>query len=432
MIDRYSTPKMREVWSPRRRWDIFFDVELAYLEALETDGIAKPGSADAIRDIVKIDPDRIEELEQDLRHDVIAFLTHVEEQAGDLTRLLHYGLTSSDVLDTVTALQLKEAAELVRAALVQLEDALTRRADEHRKTAIVGRTHGMHAEATSFGLILIGWRQAVSRAIKRFDEATVGVTVGKLSGAVGNLAFGDPDREQRVLARLGLGVEPAATQVVARDRHAAFFTSMAVAASVIDHIATNIRHLQRTEVGEANEPFGGKQRGSSAMPHKKNPILCENVSGQARLLRGYAVTALENVALWHERDISHSSAERVIAPDATATLEFIASRIARVVDGLVVHEDRMQANLDRSGGVIHSEAVLLSLVRKGLKRQEAYGHVQRAALKAFNGEGTFIESLKNDCEINTLLTIDEIDSCFSIPEHLRWVDAIFTRTQKGL
>jgi adenylosuccinate lyase len=427
MIDRYTTARMRNIWSPKHRWDLFLNVEVAYLEALEEDGVAPAGQAAAIRDTVRIDPERIEALEATLRHDVIAFLAHVEEQAGDATRFLHYGLTSSDVLDTVTALQLTQAAGYIHEEWVGLEQALDELADRHRRTPLVGRTHGMHAEATSFGLVVLGWREAVCRCRTRLDAATADIAVGKLSGAVGNLAFGDPAREARVLARLGLRPEPIATQVVARDRHAAFFTAMAVAGGVLDHIATNIRHLQRTEVGEAREPFGGGQRGSSAMPHKKNPNQCENVCGQARLLRAYALAALEDVALWHERDISHSSVERMIGPDATATLEFASRRLAGVIRGLTVDAEAMRNNLGRSGGIVHSEALLLSLVRSGMRRQDAYGLVQRCALKAVAGEGTFQDNLAADPDIRARLSEEDIARCFSVEEHLRWTDALFAR-----
>ncbi len=427
MIDRYTTARMRDIWSPKHRWDLFLNVELAYLEALEEDGIAPAGQATRIRNTVRIDPDRIETLEATLRHDVIAFLAHVEEQAGDATRFLHYGLTSSDVLDTVTALQLKQAAGFVREEWSSLETALDDLAERNRKTPMVGRTHGMHAEATSFGLVALGWREAVCRCRARLDAATDDIAVGKLSGAVGNLAFGDPAREARVLERLGLRPEPVATQVVARDRHAAFFAAMAVAGGVLEHIATNIRHMQRTEVGEAQEPFGGGQRGSSAMPHKKNPILCENVCGQARLLRAYALAALEDISLWHERDISHSSVERMIGPDATATLEFATRRLAGVIRGLTVDSTRMAQNLGRSGGIIHSEGLLLSLVRAGMRRQDAYGLVQRCALKAVAGEGTFQGNLMADPDVRARLSEADIAHCFSVEEHLRWTEALFAR-----
>lgn len=427
MIDRYSTARMRKVWSPQHRWDLFLNVELAWLDALEEDGVAPAGGAAHIRATTRVDPDRVDALEATLRHDVIAFLAHVEEQAGDASRFLHYGLTSSDVLDTTFALQLKEAAGFVREELQGVEAALLDLAERHRNTHIVGRTHGMHAEATSFGLVVLGWREMVCRAIRRLGRAQDEVAVGKLSGAVGNLAFGDPERETRVLGRLGLGVEPVATQVVARDRHAAFFTALALAASTLEHVATNLRHLQRTEVGEAQEPFGGGQRGSSAMPHKKNPVMCENVCGLARMVRAYALASLEDVTLWHERDISHSSAERMIGPDATATLEFMARRLGGILRGLTVDTERMALNLQRSGGLVHSEALLLALVRKGMRRQDGYGLVQRCALKALQGEGTFLDNLLADADIRARLSEDEVRDCFDVDKHLHWRDAIFDR-----
>jgi len=430
MIDRYSTPEMRLVWSQGRRWEVFFDVEIAYLEALEEDGVAPEGGTTRVRNAVKLNPARIEELEATLRHDVIAFLAHVEEQAGDATRFLHYGMTSSDALDTVYALQLKEASGLIRDSLISLEKALWGVADRHRGTPVTGRTHGMHAEATSFGLVVLGWREAVCRDIERFDRAVRGVSVGKFSGAVGNLAFGDPDREERVLRRLGLGIEPVATQVVARDRHAEFFTTLALIGGTMERIAVNIRHMQRSEVGEVHESFGGGQRGSSAMPHKKNPIDSENVCGQARLLRSYAVAALEDMALWHERDISHSSVERMIGPDATATAEFTAKRLAGIIGNLDVDEDRMAENLKASGGLVFSEGVLLALVDKGLRRQEAYGHVQRAALEAVKGNGNFEDNLVEDSQVREHLSEDEIRRCFRVEEHLRFCDAIYRRRTK--
>ncbi len=431
MIDRYSSTRMRGVWSPERKWDLFLAVELAWLDALEEDGVAPAGGAARVREVVKLDPERIDALEATLKHDVIAFLAHVEEQAGDATRFLHFGLTSSDVLDTVFALQLREAAGFVRERLVDLEQALWGVADRHRHTPYVGRTHGIHAEATSFGLAVLGWREAVCRAIKRFDAAVEDVSVGKLSGAVGNAAFSDPAREQRVLQRLGLGVEPIATQVVARDRHAGFFTALAVAAAAMEHVALNIRHLQRTEVGEASEPFGGGQRGSSAMPHKKNPVMCENVCGLARVVRASALAALEDVALWHERDISHSSVERMIGPDATATTEFMAARLAGIVRGLVVNTDRMARNLALTGGLVHSEGLLLTLVAKGLKRQEAYVLVQRAALAAAEGRGAFEANLLADPDVRARLTEDEIRAAFQVEHHLRWADTLFERRTKN-
>ncbi len=427
MIDRYSTPEMRRVWSPARRWERMLEVEVAYLEALEEDGVAPPGGAARIREAVRLDPARIEALEATLRHDVIAFLAHVEEQVGEAARFLHFGLTSSDALDTAFALQLTEAWGLVRAALADLEDALWDLAGRHRDTLVVGRTHGMHAEVTTFGLVVSGWREEVCRGIERGDRAADGVAVGKLSGAVGTFAFGDPAREERVLQRLGLRPEPVATQVVARDRHAAFFTALAVIGGTLERIAVNLRHLQRTEVAEAQEPFGKGQRGSSAMPHKKNPVDSENVCGQARLLRAWAMAALENMAFWHERDISHSSVERVIGPDATATAEFATRRLARIVRGLEVRPDRMADHLAASGDLLNSEAVLLALVARGVKRQEAYALVQRAAMTAVAGEGAFADLLAGDPEVRAYLGEDDLRRCFSRDEHLRHLDAILAR-----
>ncbi len=427
MLDRYSTPEMRRVWSPARRWERMIEVEVAYLEALEEDGVAPPGGAARIREAVRLDPARIDELEATLRHDVIAFLAHVEEQVGDAARFLHYGLTSSDALDTAFALQLTEAWALVRAALRALADALWDLAERHRATPMVGRTHGMHAEVTTFGLVASGWREEVCRGIERGDRAADGVAVGKLSGAVGTFAFGDPAREERVLRRLGLRPEPVATQVVARDRHAAFFTALAVIGGTLERIAVIFRHLQRTEVGEAQEPFATGQRGSSAMPHKKNPVDSENVCGQARLLRAWAMAALEDMALWHERDISHSSVERVIGPDATATAEFAALRLGRIVRGLVVRPDRMAEHLAASAGLLNSEAVLLALVARGLKRQDAYVLVQRAAMRAAAGDGAFADLLAGDPEVRAHLGEDDLRRCFSRDEHLGHLDAILAR-----
>jgi len=427
MIDRYSTPEMREVWSPRRRFERMLEVEVAYLEALEEDGIAPPGGAAVIRERVRLDPERIEALEETLRHDVIAFLAHVEEQVGEAGRFLHFGLTSSDALDTALALQFLEAGDLILRDWNELDRVLIQQAEAYRGVPLAGRTHGMHAEVTSFGLVLLGWREMVARAGARLRAGFEEVRVGKLSGAVGNLAFGDPAREARVLSRLGLRPEPCATQVVARDRHAALFSALAQAAAVIEAIATNLRHLQRTEVGEAEEPFGRGQRGSSAMPHKKNPILSENLCGLARLVRSYSLAALEDVALWHERDISHSSVERVIGPDATSLVHFATRRLAGILRGLQVHPERMARNLGLSGEVLHSEAVLLALVRQGLRRQEAYALVQRNALKALSEGGSFQDRLLADPEVAARLPVEELQACFSVERHLRFEPAIFAR-----
>lgn len=429
MIDRYSTPEIRHIWSKQNRFETMLEVELAYLEALEEDGIAPKGGADYIRSHVHIDPSRIEELEATLRHEVIAFLVHISEQAGEAARFLHFGLTSSDVLDTTFALQLKAATALILSRLWELAGALEGLAERHKHTRMIGRTHGVHAEVTTFGLVVSSWREAVLRSISRLERALSDVLVGKFSGAVGTLAFGDPQRETRVLERLGLSVEPVATQVVARDRHAFYFATLAVIGGVLEHIALNIRHLHRTEVGEVKEGFRGGQQGSSAMPHKQNPIDSENICGQARLLRAYAIAALENVALWHERDISHSSVERMIGPDATATLEFATMRLTEVVRGLVVDPERMLKNLDMSGGVIHSEAVLLALIQSGLSRQEAYKHVQRAAMSKW---GTFKQNLLSDPVVLERLGEEGVERCLSGAEGLRHLEAIWSRRTKAV
>jgi len=427
MLDRYSTPEMRQVWSRTHRWEVLLAVETAYLEALEEDGIAPAGGASRIREQVRIDADRIDALEAVLRHDVIAFLAHVEEQVGEAARFLHYGLTSSDALDTAYAIQLKEASALIRTRLCELEQALWDLAERHRYTRMAGRTHGIHAEVTTFGLIVSGWREAVCRDLARLDRAVQEVAVGKFSGAVGTFAFGDPDREQRVLARLGLRAEPVATQVVARDRHAAFFATLAGIGGTLERVAQNIRHMQRTEVAEAEEAFEQGQRGSSAMPHKKNPIDSENVCGQARLLRAYALAAFENIALWHERDISHSCVERTIGPDATATAEFATRKLTRIIRSLHVRPDRMAQNLASTGGLLNSEAVLLALVRRGLRRQDAYALVQRAAMRAAGGAGTFLENLLQDPEVRRHLGEAELRECVSDDVHLAQVDRILAR-----
>lgn len=427
MLDRYSTPEMREIWSQAARWRYILSVELAYLEALEEDGIAPPGSAEKVRSIVQINPAQIEKLEAALRHDLIAFLAHVEEQTQEASRFLHYGLTSSDALDTAFALQLQDAWRLIRKAVVGLEAALWALAEEHKATKMVGRTHGMHAEVTTFGLIVSGWREEVVRSLERCEQAAKGVAVGKLSGAVGTCAFGSPSREERVLSRLGLAPEPVATQVVCRDRHAAFFSSLAILGGTLERIAVNIRHLQRSEVGEVEEPFSKGQRGSSAMPHKKNPIDSENVCGLARLLRTYCMAAMENMALWHERDISHSSVERVIGPDATSLAEFATLRLEKVIRGLRVKTERMAENLSKSRGLLGSEAVMLALVAKGMRRQEAYALVQAAALKAMACGTDFGEALASDAEIAGRLSTEEIKRCLADSEHLIHLDALYSR-----
>jgi len=427
MLERYSTEGMRRIWSREHRFSLFLEVELAYLEALEEEGIAPEGASRRIREKVRLDISEIDEIEKRVKHEVIAFLEHLERQAGEDTRFVHFGLTSSDVMDTVFGLQLKDAGGLVLKALERLEEALRFLAVQHKHTPIVGRTHGVHAEVTTFGLVALGWRNMVKRCIERLQSAIEGVRTGKLSGAVGTLAFSSPLRERKVLERLGLRVEECATQVVARDRFAWFFATLGVTASCLEHIALNIRHYHRTEVSEVLEGFGQGQKGSSAMPHKRNPVDCENVCGLARLVRSYCLPAMENVALWHERDISHSSVERVIGPDATSLLEFATLRLSNIVQNLEIRPEKMRENIELTNGGIFSEALLLALVEKGLMRQKAYELVQKASLFEGNSKHLLDKVMQNN-EIRALLTEEEIRQCFDEKQYLRHVDAIFERS----
>ena len=427
MIERYTRAEMGALWSDAARFGRWLEVELALVEVLEQDGAAPVGTAAGIRARVRLDPARIGEIEERTRHDVIAFLTHVEEQVGAASRFVHLGLTSSDVLDTALALELRDASELLLAGVDRLLEATRRRAFEHRRTVMIGRSHGIHAEPTTFGLVMALWHEEMKRNRARLLVARDEIAVGKLSGAVGTFAHTTPDQEARVMVRLGLGIEPVSTQVVQRDRHAAFFTALAVVAASIEKFAVQIRHWQRSEVGEAEERFAEGQKGSSAMPHKRNPVLSENVTGLARLVRSHAVAALEDVALWHERDISHSSVERVIGPDATILLDFMLHRFAGVVELLVVHPRRMLANLNRFGGLVFSQRVLLALVDAGLERQEAYAVVQRHAMEAWCEGGDFRDLLARDEVVSGVLGPADLEACFDLEVHLRHVDTLFTR-----
>jgi adenylosuccinate lyase len=427
MIDRYTRPEMQELWSDRARYEAWLQVELAACEAMEAQQLVPAGTATAIRGSVSIDPARILEIEQRTRHDVIAFLTHLEEQAGDVVRWLHLGLTSSDVLDTALALQLARAGGLILAALDQLLTVLERRAREHQNLPMIGRSHGIHAEPTSLGLVFAGFYAELRRDKRRLRRALDATAVGKIAGAVGVYGNLPPEVEAHALSALGLRPETCATQVVARDRHAELFGALALTAAGLERIALQVRHWQRTEVGEAREPFGGGQKGSSAMPHKRNPILSENLCGLSRLVRAYADTALENVPLWHERDISHSSVERVIGPDATGLVHFMLVRLTRMLDGLVVDEDRVAENLGRTQGLVFSESVMLALVRTGLHRQRAYELVQRQALAALDEGVPFLDKLAADPEVTGPLAAGELEACFDLAHHLRHVETIFDR-----
>ncbi|HUL60922.1 MAG TPA: adenylosuccinate lyase [Anaeromyxobacteraceae bacterium] len=434
MIPRYTRPEMGRIWTPERRYRIWLDVELAACEAMVRLGDVPPEDLAALQrafadyEFSAADVARIEEIEKTVKHDVIAFLTFVEEKGGPAARHLHKGMTSSDVLDTCLAVQLAEANALLLAGVDRVMAAVKKRAFEHRRTPMMGRSHGIHAEPVTFGLKLAGWFDAWGRRRALLQSAGRTVAVGKISGAVGTFANVDPRVEAFVMDKLGLaGGEGAATQVVNRDRHAEYFSALAVAGATLEQQATEVRHLQRTEVREAEEPFTAGQKGSSAMPHKRNPIISENLTGLARLLRAWALAALEDVALWHERDISHSSVERVIAPDATVTLDFALHRFAGMIENLRVYPERMRENLELTGGLYEAQRVLLALVGRGVGRQEGYVFVQRNAMKVWEEKVDFRTALKRDPDVRKALSEAEIDACFDVSHHLKHVDTIFRR-----
>ena len=432
MIPRYTPADFQALWSPRRKYEAWFDVEVAACRAMEGAGLVPEGTAEAIVPFrAQLDPDAIDDIEKVTRHDVIAFLTHVEQLAGEPARWLHRGMTSSDVLDTALALILVEASDLLLDRLDAVLEALRARVEQHRRTPAIGRSHGIHAEPVTFGLILAGHYAELSRGRTRLLVAHDEIAVGKIAGAVGTYAHLTPAIEAEALASLGLRPETASTQVVARDRHAAFISALALVAAALERFATNVRHWQRTEVGEAEEHFKKGQKGSSAMPHKRNPVLTENLTGLSRVVRAAVVPGLENVALWHERDISHSSAERMILPDATSTLAFMLDRARGVIADLVVYPERLRQNLEQTGGLWASEGVLLALIGKGLGRQEAYVLVQRNAMKAFEGEGEFRALLHDDPEIRKHLSAQEVDHEFDLDHALAHVDTIIDRALEG-
>jgi adenylosuccinate lyase len=428
MIPRYAPDDFLALWSDATRFETWLEVELAACDAMEDANLVPRGTAAEIRaKKLTLDADEILEIEKTTRHDVIAFLTHVERLAGEPARWLHRGMTSSDVLDTSFAVLLTRAADKLLARIDRLDAALAARAKEHAHTPMIGRSHGIHAEPVTFGVVLAGHLAEIKRGRQRLLAARREIAVGKIAGAVGTYVHLTPEIEKRALSALGLLPDTVSTQVVARDRHAAFFSALAIVAASVERLATNVRHWQRTEVGEAEERFAKGQKGSSAMPHKRNPVLSENLVGLARVVRSTVIPALENVALWHERDISHSSVERMIAPDSTATLAFVLDRAASVVEGLVVYPERMQENLDRSGGLFFSEGVMLALVNTGLPRQKAYEIVQRSAMRAFHGEGAFRALLGEDPDVVSKLSPAELDRCFDLGHALRWADEIIER-----
>jgi adenylosuccinate lyase len=430
MIPRYSRPEMTAIWSPETKFRIWFEIEAHAADAMAELGIIPKEAAKKIWEKgrnAKFDVARIDAIEAEVKHDVIAFLTHLSEIVGPEARFVHSGMTSSDVLDTCLNVQLVRAAELLIADVDKLLEALKRRAYEHKLTPTIGRSHGVHAEPTTFGLKLAQAYAEFYRAKERLICARTEVATCAISGAVGTFAQVDPRVEEHVAKALGLAVEPVSTQVIPRDRHAMYFATLGVVASSVERLATEVRHLQRTEVLEAEEFFSAGQKGSSAMPHKRNPVLSENLTGLARMVRAYALPAMENVALWHERDISHSSVERMIGPDATVTLDFALNRLAGVIDKLVVYPENMQKNLDRLGGLVHSQRVLIALTQKGVAREDAYRLVQRNAMKVWGGEGDFLTLLKADPEVRAKLSDKEIETNFDLGYHFKHVDTVFKR-----
>ena len=430
MIPRYTRPDMAAIWDPQTRYRIWFEIEAHAADAMAELGVIPKAAAKAIWDKgehAKFDVARIDAIEREVKHDVIAFLTHLAEIVGPQARFVHQGMTSSDVLDTCLNVQLVRAADLLIADVDALMAALKRRAFEHKMTPTIGRSHGIHAEPTTFGLKLAYAYAEFFRAKERLICARTEVATCAISGAVGTFAQVDPRVEEHVAEVMGLAVEPVSTQVIPRDRHAMYFATLGVVAASVERLATEIRHLQRTEVLEAEEFFSEGQKGSSAMPHKRNPVLSENITGLARMVRAYVTPALENVALWHERDISHSSAERMIGPDATVTLDFALVRLAGLVEKLLVYPANMQKNLDRLGGLVHSQRVLIALTQKGASREDAYKFVQRNAMPVWRGEGDFQTLLKKDADVKKYLSDKEIAEQFDLGYHLKHVDTIFRR-----
>ena len=427
MIRRYTHPDMGAIWSEQRRYETWLEVELAAADAMADAGLVPADAARELRAKATFDVARIEEIEQVTQHDVIAFTTAVAEHVGPAARWLHFGLTSSDVVDTAQAIQMREATDLLVKGVATLMDAVRTRADEHRHTPMIGRTHGVHAEPMTFGLKLALWYAELQRALDRLLRARHTIAVGKVSGAVGTFAHLDPSIEASVCERLGLEPAPVSSQVIQRDRHAELMTTLAITAASLEKFAVEIRGLQKTEIGEVEEPFAKGQKGSSAMPHKRNPIGCEQITGLARLVRANAVAALENVALWHERDISHSSVERVILPDSFIALDHMLRRFTRIVRGMVVYPQRMMENLNRSRGVVFSGNVLLELARRGISREQAYEWVQRNAMRSFHEQTDFKALLLDDSDLAQVLTRAEIEKAFDLQEQLRNVNAIFAR-----
>ena len=427
MIPRYSRPEMTAIWSEESKFQIWFEIEAHACDAQAKLGVIPSDAAATIWQRGAFDIERINDIERETKHDVIAFLTNLAEYVGEDARFVHQGMTSSDVLDTTLSVQLSRASDLMLAGLDRLLAGLRSRAHEHKRTATIGRSHGIHAEPTTLGLKFASFYAEFSRCRERLVAARREVATCAISGAVGTFAHIDPFVEAHVAEKMGLEIEPVSTQVIPRDRHAMYFATLGVIASSIERLSVEIRHMQRTEVREAEEFFSAGQKGSSAMPHKRNPVLTENLTGIARIVRAAVVPALENVALWHERDISHSSVERVFAPDATIALDFALHRLAGVVENLLVYPENMQANLDQLGGLVHSQQVLLALTQKGVSRENAYVYVQRNAMKIWVEGGSYLDNLKADADVSAHLSDQELDSLFDLNQHFQHVDTIFKR-----
>jgi len=432
VIERYTLPRMGQLWSEENKFRTWLHVEMAACEAQAELGHIPAEAVRVIRERARFDVGRIQEIEKLVQHEVIAFLTNVAEHVGEASRYLHYGMTSSDLLDTSLALLLRQAGQILLEDLTQLREVVKRRALEYKDTVCMGRSHGIHAEPTTFGLKLALWYEEIGRGIERMERAIETVSVGKVSGAVGTFAHLDPQVEEQTCVKLGLKPDPISSQIIQRDRHAAYLTTLALIASSLEKFATEIRHLQRTEVLEVEEPFAKGQKGSSAMPHKRNPITCERICGLARIVRANALAALENVSLWHERDITHSSVERVIVPDSTILVDYMLVQMTKVIDGLVVYPENMRRNLEKTRGLIFSEAVLLALTRKGMLREEAYRIVQDRAMAVWAsgglpGQGDFREALGADPRVRATLSKEELEACFDLKKSLRHVGYLFKR-----
>jgi len=427
MIRRYTRPQMGALWEPNHIYATWLKVEIAACEAMAEEGLIPSKAVETIRKKASFSTERILKIEEETKHDVIAFLTNVAEYVGPDARFIHMGLTSSDVLDTSLAIILREAMDIIMDGVKTICGTIKERAMEHRDTVMIGRSHGVHAEPITFGLKLAVWYSEMLRNLKRLSEAGEVIAYGKLSGAVGTFANVSPGVERRACEKLGLKPAPISTQILQRDRHAQYFMTLAILAGTLEKIAVEIRHLQRTEVLEAEEPFGKGQKGSSAMPHKKNPVGCENIAGLARVVRANAMAALENMPLWHERDISHSSVERIIGPDSTILIDYMVNRLNGIIKGLVVHPDNMEVNLNKTGGLIFSQQVLLALAEKGMQRQKAYEIVQKNAMAVWRGEGNFKALILKDKDIERVLTPGEIENIFDLGYHIKHVSDIFER-----